>query len=861
MKPIKLTISAFGPYAGLETVEFEKLGSKGLYLITGDTGAGKTTIFDAISFALYGMASGAKFKGDDVRSGGRNDYANLRSDFISADNKKIKTFVELEFACGNSRYKINRTIKKTGQDVELTMPDGTNLSLRKDVSDKISEIIGLDREQFAQIIMIAQNDFLRFLQSGTDDRLKILRHIFKTEALRDFQERLKARAKEENDKRVLILADFDRHQVDPYQRDTQFQEWENQVSTGKTQLDSMEDQLETYSNKRLALAAEMEIAKELSRKFSDLARFRHELESHVSKAKEISALNTKIQQGEVALRQVKPLADEYKKVAINHKSAHEGLQNAKAGESAAIAELEAAVIALEALPPIADKQSELEKLNVKLEKLTTQQEELAIIANKKSELAKLQGEFEATNADFQKWDAQHQRLEESFLRNQAGILATNLTPGTPCPVCGSPTHPSKAQFTGEIVTEAQYKNAKETRTRLSDLRETKASLCSSLTVEINTLTRSLSADNSLNMQEILTQCKKELEDLTIYRNKWILALERLEKNLATLTERNVNAGNALASAKALHKERSQKEHELLTLTQEAKHAYESAIKSNGFTSETEYLAALLTDSEIKTLEHHVSEYEKKGSQLTRDITRLQEETAGAAPPDIERIQINLDMATAMSQELIKKHRETAININKVETALKELRAATTKLEKAEKICTDLKQLSETASGRTLDFETYAQQAYFERVVAAANLRLKLMSQNRYTLHRKTDISDARRRTGLELTVMDAYTGRTRPANSLSGGESFMASLSLALGLSDIVQQTSGGIRLDTMFIDEGFGSLDGDTLELAIRTLSEMAGQERIIGIVSHVTELRDRIDKQVQVKKTTSGSEIDLHI
>jgi exonuclease SbcC len=190
--------------------------------------------------------------------------------------------------------------------------------------------------------------------------------------------------------------------------------------------------------------------------------------------------------------------------------------------------------------------------------------------------------------------------------------------------------------------------------------------------------------------------------------------------------------------------------------------------------------------------------------------------------------------------------------------LTELKKSAAALVKIEIEYAALKSLSETANGK-LDFETYAQTAYFERVLRAANLRLKMMSQNRYMLLRREESRDGRKRTGLEIEVADSFTGKSRSANSLSGGESFMASLSLALGLSDVVQQTAGGIHLEAMFIDEGFGSLDAEVLELSVRTLSEMAGGKRIIGIIPHVAELRERIDKQVRVEKTISGSKISL--
>jgi exonuclease SbcC len=192
--------------------------------------------------------------------------------------------------------------------------------------------------------------------------------------------------------------------------------------------------------------------------------------------------------------------------------------------------------------------------------------------------------------------------------------------------------------------------------------------------------------------------------------------------------------------------------------------------------------------------------------------------------------------------------------------LRELRESADKLAAAERELEAIKGLNDAANGH-LNFETYAQTAYFERVLRAANQRLKVMSENRYVLRRKEDAADGRARTGLELEVADSYTGKNRGANSLSGGESFMASLSLALGLSDVVQQNAGGIRLDAMFIDEGFGSLDSDVLELAVRTLSDMAGGKRTIGIISHVAELRERIDRQIRVEKTTSGSKIRLAV
>ncbi|MDR3209235.1 MAG: SMC family ATPase, partial [Oscillospiraceae bacterium] len=238
--------------------------------------------------------------------------------------------------------------------------------------------------------------------------------------------------------------------------------------------------------------------------------------------------------------------------------------------------------------------------------------------------------------------------------------------------------------------------------------------------------------------------------------------------------------------------------------------------------------------------------------------RLTEETDDKAKPDLPQLTSAAAMLASATEELRELRDAVKSRLETTRRVLKELQTSAARYEKLERRYAAVKQLSDTANGK-LDFETYAQMAYFERVLRAANLRLKLMSQNRYTLLRKTGSGDKRKQTGLEIEVLDTYTGKVRSANSLSGGESFMASLSLALGLSDVVQQTAGGIRLDAMFIDEGFGSLDPEVLELAVRTLSDMSSGGRIIGIISHIAELRERIDRQIRVVKSPAGSTVSV--
>ena len=1005
MKPQKLTMSAFSSYADTQTIDFSVLGDSGIYLITGETGAGKTTIFDAISFALFGKASGA----------GRDDYVMLRSDFAP---DKARTFVELDFVSGEKLYTIRRAIRKTGQDVVLTLPDGTTISGDRNIKLKIAEIVGLDRDQFAQIVMIAQNDFLRFLQSGTEERLKILRRIFGTEALKQFQEQLKALVKRESDQRALILHDFERYQVDVYKRAEQFAAWEEQIKADTAAQLQADKQLVAYDKQKQTLAAALAVAEELCSKLTALTQAKLYLTEHNAKAAENEEEKTRITRGEISLYKVKPLADKAQRAEADHAAAQAALIKAKEQEITADIKLKEAVKTIEVLPPLAQAQDALaalikewETAAAKLKRLTALQANRAEIAGKQAALAKTQQELTAALAaqnelpplenlqaaldklaadlknhqdklvkltalyndysiieskqaalkkeqqtfatlalDFDEVAEKHRVVEEAFLRSLAGIVAGSLKESEPCPVCGSAEHPAPAQLSGDGVSEDMLKNAREIKEKAQTKREAKAAECGALQAEVITLSKRLltdfavfipaatletaatqlpkmiadtrtatldltqkknSAEESLNelkikaerlaqkqaeltprtaslksetdtlvkrfisdfsefdpfvdwetsaekLSDLLLKTKTATSELNVRKDADKKTLDQLTANWDLAATRKTSAESAALTAQTLVKERAAHEQKLLRLNAEEQATFSAALPENGFNDEAAYKAALLSENELADLKQQVAAYEKHGEQLMRDIARLEEETAGKEQPDIEQLRAATEHAHAAAKALNEQRDEINSRLSKTAGALKELARAARDFEKVEKTYAAVKQLADTANGK-LDFETYAQTAYFERVIRAANLRLRLMSQNRYSLLRKTISDDGRRRSGLDLAVLDAYTGKARPANSLSGGESFMASLSLALGLSDIVQQSAGGIRLDAMFIDEGFGTLDADVLELAVSTLAHMAGANRMIGIISHVGELRERIDRQIRVEKTTGGSKISI--
>jgi len=483
-----------------------------------------------------------------------------------------------------------------------------------------------------------------------------------------------------------------------------------------------------------------------------------------------------------------------------------------------------------------------------------------------------QTKFEKQCSVFNDADMKHRAIEEVFLRSQACILADTLADGRPCPVCGSTEHPSPVKYEGDRIGEEQLRSAEKNREEVRAKREKTSAECGALKAEIDTLVKLFMDDykehaqgvswegSKSHLNELCAQMRQETGDLAAQKEKREKELLKLTETRKSASERSINAESGVSAAKTLVSERTASEQRSASALKRADSELKKVLYENAFADEAEYRSALVTENELRSMKRHVLDHEKEGEQLARDIDRLEKETAGKERPDLDDLRTQEKAVNVEIKGHSDKRDELSVRIGSTEKALKELRAAATRFAEVEKAYAAVKQLTDTAAGK-LDFETYAQMAYFECVLRAANIRLKLMSQNRYTLLRKTDFYDGRKRSGLELEVLDAHTGKTRPAGTLSGGESFLASLSLALGLSDVVQQRSGGVQLDAMFIDEGFGSLDQDVLELAIRTLSEMAGESRIIGIISHVTELRERIDKQVLVEKTTSGSKISMRV
>jgi len=778
MKPLKLTMSAFGSYGGMEIIDFTALGTKGLYLIAGETGSGKTTIFDAISFALFGEASGVA----------RDKNLMLCSHFA---DEKTKTFVELEFLSGDKKYNIKRIIKKTASpDVALILPDGNIVSGNSNVKNKITEIIGLNRDQFAQIVMIAQNDFLRFLHSDTKDRTDILRRIFNTEFHKKLQDKLKEKEKELRDKREFYIRDLDRLGVELHKSKEMQAAWETQIKEAQFALSEIEKKLEELEKTKASLIAEIAVAEELTQKFKNLAKTKLSFSKHIEQAADMKSLETRRSQGEIALYKIKPFADKALELNEQCKKRQADLSKAKADAEKANRNLEIARQILNANVKMQIAQTENSQINAKLK-----------------QLVELRKKFEKSCEEFKAADNEYKSMYVAFLRGQAGLLAKDLIAEKPCPVCGSCEHPAPAKFCEEQVSEAKLKEA----------------------------------ENKTNAM------RKKCEDLSTTSSVLKAEIE-------------TEAESAYKSALMLVGEREKNESEILEQFNNAQALCKKALAENGFADGTAYKAALTSEKELAEMSKCLSNYESEGKRLSGEIERLERETQNKEKPDLEKLKTQEASVSGDIAGKRKMRDEIKSRLDKIVKDIAELRKTAVLLIQLDAQYAAVKQLSAVANGK-FNFETYVQTAYFERVLYAANQRLKTMSQNRYELLHTKESSDGHKSHGLEIEVLDLYTGKPRPVKSLSGGESFMASLSLSLGLSDIVQQNAGGIHLDAMFIDEGFGSLDAGVLDLAIKTLSDMAGMDRIIGIISHVSELSERIDKQIRIEKTNSGSKIFMMV
>ena len=792
MRPLKLTLSAFGPYAGTTTLPLEQLGRGGLYLVTGDTGAGKTTLFDAITYALY-----------DHSSGGVRDGAMLRSKYADPGTP---TFVELEFEVRGQRYTVRRNPeylrpKARGEgfttekaDAALTYADGRPpVTKAKEVTAAVIDIIGLDYNQFSQIAMIAQGQFTRLLNATTEERSKIFRKLFRTqryqklqEALAEENSALTARRAALNAKLDAVLAGISYDAADP----------EAEVLgalSAQMPPDAVATLLEGLTARQEAAAAQA-------------------ADALAALDRQLSTLQTTLGAAEQAERQQQEVAEELAKARSTAQ-----LESAKASTRRKTLEaLDAALTASEAeLAALADADTRRVELEAEAARLAQRETALNELARSLTECQHRNTAARAAQEAYRQaagrqTEAHSARdtLERAFLDAQAGLLAQTLEEGAACPVCGSTHHPAKAHLPRTAPTEVQVNKAKQAAAQAdSAAQEASAAAREALTRE----------------QEGRAQLRKDAEALLPERFTSPEGPVPLTVSLlrTALAEEN----DALHTAQADLKQRQTKNHtdcrrkKELEAQRKAQAEQRTALEAQVTAAQQ---AAAAAQAAVQTLEARKAAEQTAQPQM---IATLKAEQNGLLP----------------NRRALADHRKLADQRDVLDARWQWVNA-----------------LASTAGGtlsskQKIRLEAYIQMNYLDRILVHANTRLMQMTAGQYELER-IGAENQRSQSGLDLGVIDHYNGTRRSVKTLSGGESFKASLALALGLSDEVQSTAGGIRLDTLFLDEGFGSLDEESLEQAIRVLSGLTEGDRLVGIISHVAALKDRIDRQVVVHKERSG-------
>lgn len=913
MRPIKLTISAFGPYADRVEIPMSDLGDRGLYLITGDTGAGKTTIFDAICFALFGEASGQNRESSMFRS----KYA----------DDSTPTFVELSFEHAGKDYLIERnpdyyrnakrgdglTLQKA--DARLVKDDGSIITKIKDVNFAIEDILGINRDQFSQIAMLAQGDFMKLLISDTRNRMEIFRKLFKTSYYKTLEEKLDVIKSE-----VSRKADDARKSINQYISSIkcdpddvlhlELDKAQEFLLTTEDTLSLLDKIIESDSIKGDDLGLKI---KKLDNEIKDIAKNIQaatqaiddktkliKAREEVGKLEESIKLNKeKFELAKKALKEKEKYIEESGKIKASlpdyetlEKASHDisdlsqkisknekSLKHKEESLSETLETLEKLTEEKKALSGAGENLANLKaQLDKKNDLLSACDEVDNLLDTRKKSLKALelsQKQYREDDSNYQKLSEVYESLDRAYRNGQAGLLANGLEEGQMCPVCGSKTHPKLACLSLDVPSDQELENAQ----KASNLAHDKANESSK---EAGIKNEILQKDTAALLEKSfkLLKCKQldEIEEklseykqtVTANKNKIIEDISLEEKRIIRRDELD-NRIPEIDEEVAEHRETI---NDLKVSISSCKSSLQEKNKQVlklkeglSFASKEVALDAIAKlENEANSIQNKYDNADKvlKSSVENKNLLNGIIEQLNEAVKNNKAE--NLDEIKAKDL-LLEKEREDLINFSKTVQGRidnnKDIRSSLeTKSQEILAIESELQwiqTLADTANGRLagkekIMLETYIQTTYFDRIINKANRRLLTMSSNQYELVRQSQASNNRSQSGLELEVIDHYNGSRRSVKTLSGGESFMASLSLALGLSDEVQSNAGGIRIDSMFVDEGFGSLDPDSLALAYNALAGLTEGNKLVGIISHVGELKEKIDKQIVVTKEKSG-------
>lgn len=1015
MKPYLLALSAFGPYPGKAELDFSELKERKLFLIHGPTGAGKTSILDAICYALYGDTSGNERRAQEMRS----HHA----------HSETVTEVCFEFGLGQSRYKVTRSPqqgrpKNRGSGI-IQEPAKATLWMASNSDSKtfawrvmetqpakvtgtIEKLLGFQSEQFRQVVILPQGQFRKLLMADSKERQGILDALFRTEFYQQIELALKERAKAiteqlrdtRREKEVLL------QQADV----ASVEELEDKQQFTASRLTDVREQLEQARKHESRLQAEHLKAQKLQARLEDLEQARNKLANLQQKLAETESDERRIEnarrasllepiEANLVQRETEKLkAERYLRAVSSESSeAEKALVDCKLGlekEQNRQAERDSLKIEISNLDGISKKVGELSQVRAESakaqqqlqgskeqavsteRKLSTAKEQLAALESQLAQLKEVSATLAAHNAELKlaeninnnineliqekqklskaqkalkdsekevdeaektlgQWKEELRLLETQWHQAQAAILARKLSPGAPCPVCGSPKHPFPAKPTNEIPTDEEIEEARREISEWEDLRkkaakENTAAVAAYATIEarIKSLEKVLGKDKSIDPAAALSrvttlksslkraskaavdaegsetqiaalqkdiQMQEKAKDLALVRVNDATALEAksrailegkeaeipedlrdekalssrmkrlrnqldgLEKSLQESLKAKEMAQERATKATADQKTASQGLENARNALKEATETFEARLNEFRFTDRNHYLESKVETRHLQAMEKATKEFRVQLEAASKRILELEKNTGEIVLPDLDAIKLQLEVAKTAAETLLKEEAECLTIMKDVHKLLTKFASLNKQIAEFDAKYLIAGRISEVANGDNalkVTFQRFVLGALLDDVLAAASERLKLMSKGRYLLQRALERTDLRKTGGLDLEVFDAYTGTTRSAATLSGGESFLASLSLALGLADVVQAYTGGVYLDTIFVDEGFGSLDSDALDLALRALMDLQQGGRLVGIISHVPELRERIDARLEVHHGPQGSQ-----
>lgn len=924
MKPLKLTMSAFGSYAGKNVIDFTGQ-QQGIFLITGDTGAGKTTIFDAITYALYNQTSGGERNGNMMRS----QYA----------QPETETYVELEFLYRgqtyrvrrNPDYKITKTLKngkireqKVPHSVELTLPDGTVFPEKKNATDaKIIEILGLTADQFSQIVMIAQGDFLKLLYTKSDERKMIFSKLFRTDIYWKIQENLRRKSMEmderiqENDRafeqeksRIIPLPESEELPLDELverlrERLKDALKEQNLRRANVEELNKKITKYEEINKLFVSLEKIRQTGRELEARQAESKERRQQIENARKADKVLVAEQQNLRQQQAVEQSAQAIAKMGETLADDQEmfeTLKTQQQEAEAEQKREAADIQKKMLALEqsfpsyeALQNARSEEQQAKKVWEDLGKTSEEsfhKKEAGIAALKEQQkrqeqiVEQTKKNWEQTSLSASESAKHYEHIYEAFLKEQAGILAENLSAGCPCPVCGSTVHPDPAKLSDHAVTELEVEQAKKTRAAAEEKRDLAYAAFEAEKTEKQKLAQAVEKEeadfvlaqtiakqqrkeaeqNYVSLQKIAEQIREKLVYPSLVEAKkqyaaMQKALETAEQEIAKKRKKVSELAEAMNTLKGqkLAEEENQKTAKKLAVKTEKEYA--KLLEKSGFVSEETYHLAILPERSRSKLEREEKEYESQCLRQQSEQKLLEKQVSGKTYTDTTELNEQLKAEKQALKEAEKTYMELHTAYENDRSVLQNCAVYLEKGKKLESEDQVIKSLSKTANGRLsgsakIDFETYIQRQYFKQIIHEANKRLLTMSNHQFILKLKEEANTGRKTNeGLDLSVYSLVTDSERDVKTLSGGESFLAALAMALGLSDIVERSAGAIHPDMMFIDEGFGSLDAQSRQQAIEVLAELAGDSRMVGIISHVTELKEQIDRKLVVSRTDKGS------